>query len=96
MLFTSKDNKLLFLDNSNFVQIHDRFTLEPNKILKIGDSTIKAVDKLKEDIFILGCSHGNMIVYNESYSRSIQRFEAHNDSVLNIIVNSKKVYNIIL
>lgn len=79
------------MDNTNFLQIHDRFTLEPNKILKIGNSIIKAVDKLKEDLFVLGCSHGNLIVYNESYSRSIQRFEAHNDSILNIVINSNKV-----
>ena len=96
MLLTSQDKRLLFLNNSNFLQIHDKQSLEPNKILKIGNSIIKAVDKLTDDILVLGCSHGKLTVYSESYSSTKQIFEAHNDSIISITVNPEKVILLIL
>lgn len=73
------------------MQIHDRSSLEPSKILKVGEAIIRAVDKLKEDVFVLGCSHGKLSVFDETYSSVKQSFEAHNDSILDIVVNSRKV-----
>ena len=90
-MFTSQDTKLLFLNDSNYLQIHDYDSLEPSKILKAGPAIIRAVDKLKEDIFILGCSHGKLSVFDEAYARVKQSFEAHNDSISALIVNAAKV-----
>lgn len=86
---------MLFLDNSNFLQIYDRWSLQPDKILKTGEAKITAADTLTEEVFVLGCSHGRLIVYNESYSRDVQSFEAHNDSVHNLVVNSDKVITLL-
>lgn len=89
--FTSNNEELLFIDNSQNVHIVDCATLSAQKTLKVTEANLQTVAKLSEHHFVLGCSHGKISLYNDSYASMKQSFEAHDHSVTSILISTDKV-----
>ena len=89
--FTSNHEELLFIDNSQNVNIVDCATLSAQKTLKVTEANLQTVAKLSEHHFVMGCSHGKISLYNDSYASVKQSFEAHDHSVTSILISTDKV-----
>lgn len=66
--------------------------MELSKCLEISQSQITSIAKINENVFVMGCLHSKLWVYDENYQTVVQKFEAHNNSIIDIIITSDKVF----
>lgn len=82
----------MFLDKTNELKVINSDLMEMSKCLKISQSQINSIDKINESVFVMGCSHSKLWVYDENYQQVTQEFEAHTNSITDIIITNDKVY----
>ena len=82
LLYITPDEKELFLfEKNNMLTIYDSEQINYKKSLKVSGSKVNSFVSIEKDISAFGCSDANICLLHHSYGFTKQSFEAHADSI---------------
>lgn len=81
--FMVRNNKpeLFLFEKDNALTVYDSQTFDHKKSLNITNSSVKCIEEIQNNLFVLGCADSTIKLLNYSYGFVQQSFEGHYDSI---------------